>query len=54
MNVLLEPTVDGVPEERLDRCLGLFEDFCVVTQSVREGLDVQVEVKPQGVAATSS
>lgn len=27
-------------------CLDAFEDFCVVTQSVREGLDVQVKVEP--------
>lgn len=34
------------PEEphRLERCLGLFEDFCVVTQSVRQGIPVDVEV----------
>lgn len=29
---------------RLDRCLGLFEDFCVVTASIREGVDVGVRV----------
>jgi hypothetical protein len=24
----------------------VFEDFCIVTQSVRDGLDVQVSVEP--------
>lgn len=28
------------------RCLASFEDFCVVTQSVREGIEVQVDVEP--------
>ncbi len=30
--------------EHLDRILEQFEDFCVVTQSVREGIDVQIQV----------
>jgi len=30
--------------ERFKRCLDLFEDFCVVTASVRGGMDVSVEV----------
>ncbi len=39
--------VQGVAAEdeaRLERCLGLFEDFCVVTASVKEGIAVNVEV----------
>jgi organic hydroperoxide reductase OsmC/OhrA len=28
------------PNARMDRCLALFEDFCTVTASVREGIDV--------------
>ncbi|MCX7902279.1 MAG: OsmC family protein [Burkholderiaceae bacterium] len=28
----------------LDRCLGQFEDFCVVTESVRQGIPVAVRV----------
>jgi uncharacterized OsmC-like protein len=45
LRVRLEPTV-AVEPERLARCLELFEDFCVVTESVRHGLDVEVEVQP--------
>lgn len=33
-----------IPDEALDACLQTFEDFCVVTQSVREGIDVKVDV----------
>ena len=33
-----------IPDEILDACLKTFEDFCVVTQSVREGIDVKVNV----------
>jgi hypothetical protein len=29
-----------------DRCPELFEDFCVVTQSVRSGMNVEVAVEP--------
>jgi uncharacterized OsmC-like protein len=28
----------------LERCLGIFEDYCIVTESVRHGLPVSVEV----------
>ena len=31
--------------QHLDRVLAQFEDFCIVTQSVREGMEVQVTVK---------
>ncbi len=31
---------------RAARCLELFEDFCVVTQSVRDGISVEVSVAP--------
>jgi uncharacterized OsmC-like protein len=39
-------TVDGDPEHaaRLARCNELFENFCVVTESVRQGIPVSVRV----------
>jgi hypothetical protein len=32
----------------MQRCLELFEEFCVVTQSVRAGIEVDVVVEPVG------
>ena len=38
-------TVEGLEDpSRAERCLGLFEDFCVVTASVKQGIPVDVEV----------
>ncbi|MFP3949169.1 MAG: OsmC family protein [Gemmatimonadota bacterium] len=41
--------VDGPTgaESALEFCLDRFEDFCVVTESVRTGIDVMVEVRPR-------
>jgi len=44
--VRIEPVVDEADRSRMHRCLELFEDFCVVTQSVRGGIDVDVIVDP--------
>jgi organic hydroperoxide reductase OsmC/OhrA len=46
IEVRLHPAVAAEDRERLGRCLELFEDFCVVTQSVRQGVDVHVKVEP--------
>lgn len=46
IRVRIEPVVDASEQSRMRRCLELFEDFCVVTQSVRGGIDVDVEVEP--------
>lgn len=36
-------TADDKPPQ-MDRCLALFEDYCIVTASVRRGIPVRVEV----------
>jgi organic hydroperoxide reductase OsmC/OhrA len=44
IRVTLVPEVAPGAEGRYARCLELFEDFCVVTESVRGGIDVTVDV----------
>ena len=41
--VKLHPMVDEVGGSQLQRCIEIFEQYCVATQSVRRGIDVQVE-----------
>jgi len=44
VNIKADP-VNEADRERMRRCVEIFEDFCVVTQSVRKGIDVQVAVQ---------
>jgi uncharacterized OsmC-like protein len=37
----------GVDPAALSSCLVSFEDFCVVTESVRQGIDVQVQLESE-------
>lgn len=46
LNVVLHPVVDSGSEGRFGRCVELFEDYCVVTDSVRHGIDISVHVEP--------
>lgn len=46
IRVHLAPTVAAEDRERMTRCLEIFEDFCIVTQSVREGIAIDVQVEP--------
>lgn len=32
-------------ESRVHRCLTIFEDYCTVTQSIRRGIEVSVDIK---------
>jgi organic hydroperoxide reductase OsmC/OhrA len=46
LRVRIQPEVAPADAARVSRCLELFEDYCVVTQSVRAGLQVSIEVEP--------
>lgn len=45
IKVIIKPKVSDIDREKLERCKGLFEDFCIVTASVREGVKIDVEVE---------
>jgi organic hydroperoxide reductase OsmC/OhrA len=45
IEVSIDPGIPDSEREKAKRCVGLFEDFCMVTQSVRNGIDVAVSVK---------
>jgi len=45
VEVVIDPQLPEAERDKARRCLDIFEDFCVVTQSVRQGIDVSVEVK---------
>jgi len=47
IRVRLEPEADLEAHRRMQRCIGLYESFCTVTDSIRHGIDVQVEIVPQ-------
>lgn len=45
IHVRLEPELEAAEPGRFARCLEIFEDFCIVTESVRRGIDVSVDVR---------
>jgi organic hydroperoxide reductase OsmC/OhrA len=45
IRVRLAPELSADQRERIGRCLDLFQDFCIVTESVREGIAVDVAVE---------
>lgn len=53
VSVKLEPSVAEEDRPRMKRCLDIFEDYCIVTQSVRGGLNVDVAVEPATATAAA-
>lgn len=45
VDVEIDPKIHDAEKAQALRCLDLFEDYCVVTQSVRQGIPVRVTVK---------
>ena len=45
IDVEMIPSINDPDPQKLQRCRDLFEDYCVVTQSVRKGIEVAVTVK---------
>jgi uncharacterized OsmC-like protein len=45
VHVEIDPQVAEPDRQQALRCLDLFEDYCVVTQSIRQGIPVEVTVK---------
>ena len=41
----IDPKIPETEKRNALRCLDLFEDYCVVTESVRQGIPVKVSVK---------
>ncbi len=52
IDVVVSPHVREEDRPRMRRCLDLFEDFCLVTESVRGGIEVEVDVRPQAVPSS--
>jgi uncharacterized OsmC-like protein len=44
LNVQIRLDVNEDDKSRVDRCLGIFENYCTVTQSVRKGIAVKVTI----------
>ncbi|MEX2154459.1 MAG: OsmC family protein [Gemmatimonadaceae bacterium] len=42
--VQLEPTVAAAHVDQLSRCTNVFEDYCTVTASIRDGIEIGVSV----------
>lgn len=44
ISVNLDLDTDGIADDMLKEVLGVFEDYCIVTQSIREGIPVSLTV----------
>jgi organic hydroperoxide reductase OsmC/OhrA len=44
ISVELNPDVDKEYISQMEKCIKLFEDFCIVSKSVQQGIPLQVKV----------
>jgi len=47
LDVKIKTAIQEDDEKKLQRCVDIFEDYCVVTESIRNGIDVDVSVEPE-------
>ena len=45
IDIQIKLKVNEEDKRRLPRCLNLFEDYCTVTQSIRNGIPVNINIK---------
>ncbi len=45
LDVKIVPGISEDDEEKLKKCIDIFEDYCVVTESIRNGIEVDVDVE---------
>ena len=45
MNVEISPEVSEGSQKKLGRCVELFEGFCIVSQSIEQGIPINVRVR---------
>ena len=45
LKVRLRPIIRAEDVSRSKRCLEVYEDFCIVTESVRKGIEVKVDIE---------
>jgi uncharacterized OsmC-like protein len=51
IRVHLRPGLAAADPARFARCRELFEDFCIVTASVRQGIPIEISVDEPGIPA---
>ena len=44
MQVNLEPIIEGTIDEKFERCKEIYEDYCIVSQSVKDGIPLKINL----------
>jgi uncharacterized OsmC-like protein len=53
IRVRLQPEMPDEQRGRLARCISVFEDYCIVSESVRRGIPIEIEVEPAPLPITA-
>lgn len=44
IKVEITPDIPHAFDEQVNRCINLFEDFCIVSQSIKQGIPINVKI----------